>query len=176
MLTAGVPLLAAGLVLCVSGAIRGSLPHSLGGTSLTMVALTLIALALIRSWVIDTRHEREDLAAARRDAEAQERKFFALQAAQESEMARFNRDMNVERARITKMLFVEREAMQAQFDEERLQLSKDAFRMGVEMERSGALKPDKAAAPDNLIPFPEQGVSAQQSEHQRSREHEVVGP
>jgi E3 ubiquitin-protein ligase DOA10 len=172
--TAGIALLAAGLALCTSGAIRDSLPHALGGTCLTTVALTLIALTLIRQWVSDTRHERKDLAAARHDAEAQQRKFFALQAANEGEMARFKRDMNMEKARIVETLRVEREAMRAQFEEERLQVSQNAFRMGVEMERSGALRAVKPVQLDNLIPFPEQASRA--SEHQRSREHGVVGP
>lgn len=173
-ITTGITLLAGGLAAGTSGAIRGETAHSIGGACLTTIALTLIALTAIRTWIINTRHEREDLAIARREAEAQERKYFALQAALESEMGRLNRDMNAERARIAQTLIVEREAMENEFERRRLEVTKEAFREGVYMERAGLLKPD-APTPANLIQFPGQ-QDGDAPERERSREHGVVGP
>lgn len=152
---------------------RDDMPHSLSGTSLIIAASTLIALTLIRAWVVDTRQEKEELADQRRSAAAQERKYFALQAALEGEMTRMRQDINAEQARITQTLAVEREAMQAKLEEDRLELSKEAFRAGVEMERAGLLKPEEPEHPANLIPFPSPHPEPEQN---RSREHGVVGP
>lgn len=171
MAAAGVALLAGGLLIGVHGVIRSDVPRSLGGASLACVGLFLIALAAIRRWICETSDERRDLARARRDADADKNKYFASRAALESEMTRLNRDMNAERRSIAATLITERQAMLADFEEQRLQITTQAFRTGVEMERSGALKPDQPAAPANLIPFPKP-----QLEHERSRGHEVVGP
>jgi hypothetical protein len=168
----GAALLAVGLPTVGYGVLRGDLPTSLGGTCLVATALVLIALALIRAWITNVAAERRELAEARREADAERRKHFAGQAALECEMTRLNRDMAAERARITHMLITERAAARAALEEERLQITTEAFRTGVEMERAGMLKPD-APLPANLIPFPGQGRAP---ERERSREHGVVGP
>lgn len=169
---AGIALLAAGMTVSAHAAFRGDTPRSLGGLCLVVAALTLIALALAHSWVSDTTTERQELAEARRQAESERRRFFAAQAALEGEMTRLNRDMAADRARIAATLLAEREAMQAEFEEDRLQVSTEAFRSGVEMERAGLLKPDATLSAANLIPFP----GARAPEQERSREHGVVGP
>lgn len=169
---AGTILLTAGLTASAHGALTEDVPRSLGGVCLTTTALTLIALARIRSWVFSTNNEREQLAEARREAEAERRRFFAAQAALEGETTRLTRDVSVERARIAATLATEREAMRAEFEKNRLQVATEAFRSGVEMERAGLLKPDAPTPQANLIPFP----GARAPERERSREHGVVGP
>lgn len=171
---AGAVLLTGGLLISVRGVMRSDVPCSLGGTSLIVAALTLIALAVIRTWIGDARDERRELADARREAESEQRRYFALQAALNGEATRLNRDMAMERARVAATLIAEREAMSREFEERRLDEQKEAFRAGVEMERAGMLKPD-APAPANLIQFPRQ-EPASASERERSREHGVVGP
>ena len=169
---AGTALLSVGLAASGYSAAYDALPQALGGMALVVIGATLIALSFIRTWMTDTSAERKDLADARRDADAERRKHFAAQAAFECERTRHNRGIAAERARVAATLAAEREAMRAQFEEERLQLQTEAFQTGVEMERAGALKPD-APTPANLIPFPHQQT---QPERGRSREHGVVGP
>lgn len=171
---AGGALLASGLAAGGYGAVRSDLPRSLGGGCLVLIALFLIALALIHAWTTNTGAERSELAEGRREADAARRKYFAAEAALESEMTRHTRDMATERSRVTATLLAERTAMRAQLEKERLQITTEAFRTGVEMERSGAFKPD-TALPANLIPFPKQHPQ-DEGQRQRTREHGVVGP
>jgi hypothetical protein len=171
---AGGALLTGGLAGVGYGTLRSDLPRSLGGTCLVLIALFLIALALIHAWTTNVGAERRELAEARREADTARRKYFAAEAALESEMTRHNRDMAAERARVAAQLLAERTAMRAALEEERLQITTEAFRTGVEMERSGAFKPD-VALPANLIPFPKQHPQ-DEGQRERTREHGVVGP
>jgi hypothetical protein len=150
---------------------RSDVPCSLGGTSLVIAALTLIALAVIRTWIGDVRDERRELADSRRQADAEQRRYFALQAALNGEKTRLTRDMALERARIAATLIAEREAMGREFEERRLDEQKEAFQAGIDMERAWrTVKPD-TPIPANLIQFPRQ-----QPDQERSREHGVVRP
>lgn len=171
-------------VILISGfaAIIRSTSHddvagSIGGACLVMVALTITICVLVRHWIVNTNTERTGLAAATREAQAQRAFYQAAQCALENEQGRLNRDMAIERAKIAKTLITERAKMTAEFNEERALLAADAFRTGVEMERAGALK-RAPQPPANLIPFPKQEKPQQASapQHERSREHGVVGP
>lgn len=167
----GGALLTGGLAFSGHGLIRSHTSCSMAGISIVVTALTLIALAIIRKWIGDAREERRDLATSRREADAEQRKYFALQAALEGETTRLRRDMALEQAQNAATLAAEREAMNAQLEEQRLQIATEAFRTGVEMERAGMLKPDAPATPANLIPFPKRAP-----DHEQPRGHEVVVP
>lgn len=151
MMASGLALLAIGMSLICVGVARGSFGHSVSGTAVTMISLFVIALHRVHRWIRDTARERTDLADARKDAEAQERKYFALQAAIENEGVRMRRDMNSERHAIAMTLAKERRVMEEQFEQRRLELTQKAFREGVMMERDGHLRPEKIAA---LLQFP----------------------
>ncbi|BBC35208.1 hypothetical protein SGFS_065020 [Streptomyces graminofaciens] len=142
----------------------------MAGTSLVVTALTFIALVIIRGWIGDARDERRELAISRREADAQQRKYFALQALLECEATRLHHAVATEQAQNAATLIAEREAMHAELEEQRLQISTEAFRTGVEMERAGMLKPD-APIPANLIQFPDRSPG-----REHSRGHGVVGP
>lgn len=172
MAAAAAVLMAGGIALSGHGVIRGHATCSTAGTSLVVTALTLAALTVIRRWIGDAREERRDLATARREADAEQRKYFALQAALEGEMTRLHRDMATEREHVAATLATEREALHAELEENRLQITTEAFRTGVEMERAGMLKPDAPAAVANLIPFPDPAARSSSREHG----HNVVGP
>lgn len=171
MATVGAALLAGGLLVSARGVMHNDVPCSLGGTSLVVTALTLIALPVIRTWIGDTRDERRELADSRRQADAEQRRYFALQAALNGEMTRHNRDMALERARVAATLIAEREAMGKEFEERRLDEQKEAFQAGIDMERSWRMVKPDAPVPANLIQFPQQ-----QPDQERSREHGVVRP
>jgi predicted lipid-binding transport protein (Tim44 family) len=173
---AGAVLLAGGLGAGVGSVIRRHIPLALIATVLALTGLTVLALALVRTWIKDASDERRELAEARQDANEAKDKYFALRAGLEGEATRIYRDLNSERARIATTLTVERNAMRAVFEERRLEEIKDAFQTGVEMERSGALRPAAPApTPANLIQFPKPASAAEpQPEH--SREHEGVAP
>jgi hypothetical protein len=141
---------------------------------MVFTGLTIMAVVIVQAGITDTREQRRELAQARKDADDEKMRFFALEAALESEATRMHRDLNAEQARIAATLAVERKAMQAEFEARRLEEAKEAFLTGVEMERSGALKPD-AAVPANLIQFPKQLPDAA-PQQERTREHGVVGP
>lgn len=168
---AGTALLAGGLAFSGHGVLHGHASCSTAGIAIVVTALTLIVLTVIRKWIGDAREERRDLATSRREADAEQRKYFALEAALEGETTRLRRDMALEQAQNAATLAVEREAMNAQLEEQRLQIATEAFRTGVEMERAGMLKPDAPAIPANLIQFPKRAPGREQP-----RGHEVVVP
>lgn len=168
---AGAALLAGGLAFSGHGVLSSHASCSMAGIAIIVTALTLITLTVIRKWIGDARDERRDLATARREADAEQRKYFALQAALEGETTRLRRDMALEQAQNAATLITERAAMQAELEEQRLQISTEAFRTGAEMERAGMLKPDAPAVPANLIQFPKRAPDREQP-----RGHEVVAP
>ncbi|MFJ4681985.1 hypothetical protein [Streptomyces sp. NPDC088789] len=169
----GIALLATGTGIGARGAVTSDVPQSLAGTCLVITALTTIVLTLAHHWVTDTRAERQELARSIGEAEAERRRFVALRGALEAESARSVSDLNEQRTKLAAQLFTERETMRKEFEDRRLQVAGDAFRIGAQMERAGMLKSDDPV-PSNLIRlFPEQ---APQPERERSRGHGVVGP
>lgn len=172
--TTAATITAAGFAVILHSTMRGNAAGSIGGTCLVMAALTLIVLTVIRRWVVDTREERRTLATATQQAQAEQTRYIAVQAALESERGRLTRDAAADRAHTAARLAAERKAMESEFEEQRARLAAESFRTGVEMERSGALKPQPHAT-GNLIRFPRQQPD-QAPERERSRGHNVVGP
>lgn len=162
----------AGLTAVLHGIVRSNVTHAAGGACLAFVATTLIALIFIRSWIVDTRDERRVLAAATRAARDERTRYIALEAALENEQARRKNDLATERAQIAAKLLAEREAMWAEFEEERSELACQTMEVTIKMMRGDKLTPEEKAR-CNLIPFPQQQP---QTERARSREHGVVSP
>lgn len=167
-------MLLTGLSVTLHGVIRNDLVRAVGGTCLTLTALTAIALVLIRQWIVDTSAERRILASAQKQAEAERTRYFALQAALENEQGRLSRDMAAERSGLAARLHYDREALRSEFEERRAGLIAETMESTVLMMRGG--KFDVEQKPScNLIPFPKQHQTAE-PQRERSREHGVVGP
>lgn len=163
-----------GLVVVLHGTLRGNLAHTVGGTCLTLVALTAIALILIRRWIVDTSEERRILAASQREAQNQKSTYIAAQAAMEVEQGRLTRDRAMQLRADAARLDAEREAMAAEFEEKRATLSSEAmeatFRMILGRKLDGP-----ASVESKVIQFPHQHPQ-HQPERARSREHGGVAP
>lgn len=165
----------AGLALVAWGILRNHLPAALGGTCVTLTAMTALALTLIRSWIVDTSEARRALAAAQREAQARKDTYLAAQAALENEQARLNRDMAAERRRIAATLITERTAMEAAFEERRATLIAETTEAAFLMFHNGKFAPDTDATSGRLIQFPRKDQEAV-PHAERSREHGNVGP
>lgn len=163
-----------GLVVVLYGTLDDNLARTLAGTCLTLVALTVLALVLIRQWIVDTRDERRILAAAQRQAEGERTRYIASQAALENEQGRLNRDMAAERYALTARLNAEREKLAAEFEERRAALIAETMEVTVRMMRDGKLAPAPSTT-GNLIPFPHQHPQPETT-RARSREHGVGAP
>ncbi len=105
-----------GISVVLYGIAVNDLSRSLGGSCLTMTALTLLALVAIRRWVTDTRAERERLADATREQDSERVRLMALQAAVEQERQRLLRDAEADRRQNAARLEAERKALRAQFE------------------------------------------------------------
>ncbi|MGY6019524.1 hypothetical protein [Streptomyces spinosirectus] len=171
--TAGAGMLG-GLAMIVHGLIRNDVTRSVAGACLTIVSLTVIALALIRRWIVDTSEERRILAAAQRVASAERTRYIASQAALANEMGRRNQDLAAERASNAARLKAEREALRAEFEAKRGDLIAETMEATVLMMQHDKLTPGKTTT-GTLIQFPHQ-MAQRQTEQARSREHGVLGP
>ncbi len=167
--TAGTTLLG-GLSLTAYGAICDDVAHSVSGTCFTIVAITVIALLVIRRWVIDTSDERRHLAEAGRRAHDEYASYIALKAALLNEQGRLRQDISAEHAALNERLATERAAMQEEFELKRTELSNEAMKIAFSWVESGKVRPPERAR-NNLIPFPQQD-----QQQERAREHGVVGP
>ncbi|KMS79061.1 hypothetical protein ACH49_13445 [Streptomyces leeuwenhoekii] len=163
-----------GLSVLLHGIVHSNTAHAIGGGGLTIVALMTVSMLLLRRWIVDTRTERQALADAQRQAEAERARYFAAQAALENEHARLARDMARERASISATLMKEREAMRAEFEDERATLVCETMEATVLMFHGGRFAPETPKQ-SNLIRFPKE-LPAQTPAADRSREHGVVGP
>lgn len=173
----GTAVLLGGLTVMTYGIYRDDLARSLGGACLATAALTLLALAAIRRWIIDTSEERRILAAAQREAVAERARYQAAQAALENEQGRLYRDLAADRAALNAQVAAEREAMKEEFERARGEISADAMDNMMSWITGGKLRPPERPK-DNLIRFPgqNQGQAEPQASRERSREHGVVGP
>lgn len=161
--------LTAGLGIVLIGIVRNDPARAAGGSCLTITALTLIALVVIRRWITDTSAERTRHLDAARAAHDERIRYIAAQAALSSERTRMRRDSAAETARLKTQLAAEREALQDQFDAERGRLICESFKAGVLMQESGVLDAPSANE-TGVIQFPRSahvGVPAQA----RTREH-----
>lgn len=163
-----------GLGVVLYGTLRDDLARTLGGTCLALIALTVIALILIRSWIVDTSQERRILGASQREAQRQRDMYFAAQAALEVEQGRLNQDRAAERRADIIRLQAERKAMEQEFEDRRATVIAETMEATILMMRSGDLDPAPSTT-GRLIPFPHQQAQPH-PERARSREKGVVGP
>ncbi|MET7458473.1 hypothetical protein ABZT03_43025 [Streptomyces sp. NPDC005574] len=161
-----------GLITVLHGTYRSDLDHTVGGTCLTLTALTTIALVFIRKWITDTSDERRILAAAQRSAEAERARYFAAQAALENEQGRLRQDITAERHANAVRLKTEREALANEFEAKRGELAAESMEVAVRLVCGKKLDPRQIATA-KLIQFP-QNLPHQQRD--RSREHGEVAP
>ncbi|NEY33030.1 hypothetical protein GTU99_12650 [Streptomyces sp. PRKS01-65] len=168
-----VVVLAAGFAMIIRSAATHNPAGAIGGACLIMVGLTLAILIVVRHWITDTSAERRALAEAQREAQSQQTRYIAAQAAMEVEHGRRTREIEAERARLAATLKAERQKMQAEFEGTRAKELSEAFQTGAEMERAGVFKRQQQPR-GNLLRFPQKQPQA--PEQERSRGHGVVGP
>jgi hypothetical protein len=161
-----------GLTLTLYGVLHNEVPHSLSGVGAIMIALTLLVLLVIHKWVTDTRAERELLAASQRETQAERSCYIAAQAALVNERSRMRRDLDDERAAILMVANREREALLAEFEENRARLVCETMEATVRMFHNGKFAPDTRRG-GTLIQFPNQHPQTQRNQ---PREHGVGRP
>jgi hypothetical protein len=167
-----------GLATILHGVLQNDLPASIAGLSLTLTALTAVALILLRGWITDSREERCHLATAQSEAQAERSRYVALQAALEAEQGRRTQDRAAERRADQQRLKVERDAMERQFEEQRAVLIAETMEATFLMIRDGKFAPAEPTR-SKVIQFPKDLPHQQPQRHvaqERSREHGVVGP
>ncbi len=166
----GAATLLAGTAVTLHALARSDPAQALAGLSLTMVALTLIALLFIHHWFTNTSQERRALADATRAADDERNRFVSLSAALENEQGRLTQAVAAERASLAAELAAEREALHCEFEEQRGALIRETIEVAVLMHHKGKFAPPPFVK-GNLIQFPQQ-----QPERERARGHNVVGP
>lgn len=168
--SAGVVTLLAGTAVTLHALARSDPAQALAGLSLTMVALTLIALLFIHRWFTNTSEERRVLADATRAADEERNRFVSLKAALENEHGRLSQAMAAERAGVAATLEAEKELLRSEFEERKNSLIAETMEVTIRMHRNGKFAPQLSTR-GTLIPFPQQ-----QPERERARGHNVVGP
>jgi hypothetical protein len=122
----------------------------LGGAVVGATAIVLSAMAasvqVVLTQLTKTAHERAQLNDERLI-------YIAAQAGIENERARIRQGLADGEKATARLLEAERAAMWRQFEEEKFKVQKDAVRVGILLERSGALGLDDAAL-ENVLQFP----------------------
>ncbi|WP_225825677.1 DUF4355 domain-containing protein [Streptomyces naphthomycinicus] len=168
----------AGIGVTLLGVLTADLPMVVGGTCLTITALIVLALLLVYRWITDTREERRVLAAMQRTAQSERDQCFAARVATESERGRLLQEVRAEQRRMASTLAREREAMRAEFEEQKAQLIVETMEATVRMFHNGKFAPAAAPTTGRLIHFPKQGepAPAPATGRTRPREHGEVAP
>jgi hypothetical protein len=164
-----------GLTTVLYGTLHADIPHTVGGSCITLAALAVLGLILIRQWIVDTSEERRLLGAAQREAQSQRSKYFAAQAALQVEQGRLSLDRAAQVRSDAARLLAEREALRAEFEDKRAALIAETMEATILMIRSGKAAPQPKPIVGNLIEFPRQHHQTT-AEPERTREHGVVGP
>jgi hypothetical protein len=172
MTGAAATVVAAGLAVVLYGIAYRDTARAMGGTCLTLTALTALALVIIRRWIVDTSDERHILQAAQREAQNERTRYIAAQAALENEQGRLTRDMAAERQRLAGRLKVERDALADEFEERRAALIAETMEATIAMIQDGKREPADPVQ-NKVIQLRQRPA---QPERERSREHGVVGP
>lgn len=145
-------ILTAGLGTVAVGILRSDPAKAAGGACLTVTAITLVALCIIRRWLTDTADERGRLADATAAANEERTRYVACLAAVEAERARVRRDAGIEATRQRAQLDAERDSMRDEFEAQRHELVIDTFQTAVLMERAGLLIEPPTASVTHLFP------------------------
>lgn len=137
--------LIAGLATTGVGIAHSAPAASISGAFLAVMALTCIALALLRRWIKDTSAERARLAAATFAANEERTRYIASLAALDAERGRVRRDASLNTARMRTQLDADREKIRDEFERQRERIVGEAFTTGALMERGGLLKEPQPA-------------------------------
>jgi hypothetical protein len=145
-------LFAAGILVTLFATLRNDPARAAAGSAVTITALTMFALPVIRKWILDASDMREQQCVARRETEAERLRYAAGLAAAEGERERLRQDMAYESKRAAARLATERAALQQQFADERTQLIAETFDAAVRMVQDGLL--DAPARDRSVVRFP----------------------
>lgn len=144
-----------GLGTVLWGVWKNDPARATGGACLTITALALIGLVLIRGWITDTSAERSRLATAARAKDEERLRYLAGQATQNSERDRMRRDMEYAVERAAAQLRSEQAKLRAEIDAERNALICATFASAYEILKVGF--PTRATTRGRaVIPFPAQ--------------------
>lgn len=167
---------AGGLTAVLYGALHNDPSRTVAGTCITLTALVVLSLLLIRHWIVDTSEERRLLAAAQRQAQAERSSYLAAQAALTAEQGRLTTDRATERRAEAVRLQAERQVLAKEFEEKRADLIAETIEGFWRMVTSGEMAAP-ARQQSKVIPFPKPHQQPQhRPEPTRPREHGVVSP
>ncbi|MEV8477838.1 hypothetical protein [Streptomyces sp. NPDC051173] len=153
--TAATTVLAIGITVVLVGVLTSDPARAAGGACLTITALTLIALRLIRTWITDTAAERSRIQDAIRAADIERMRYLAAQSALGVERDRMRRDAEEATRHSSKQIKAEHARLREQFEEERAALISETFEAAFSMLTTGRLMDSLAHTHGRaIIPFP----------------------
>jgi hypothetical protein len=163
-------LLLAGATFIALGLAGDATPETLAGVVLCISAQMLASMRLIYRWVTDTSVVRASLLLSKQRHDEEAAKYSAGLLAIAAEQDRTRREAIAGARRRDETLKIEREALQAEFEEKRATLVCQAIEAGVRLAQSGKL--DEAPARERVVvPFPMQPVDYERA---RDRGRDVI--
>src|SRR5687768_9853814 len=115
-------LLLAGITLTSLGIASNTLPETIAGVVLCIFGQVVACMRILHGWITNTTAEKAQLQRAAQHLDDQAQKHAAGKLALDAEMARVRGDRIAAAARADEARRVERERLQAQFDEQRAEL------------------------------------------------------
>lgn len=143
------------------GIVDSNVPASIGGGLAGLAAATMMALAKMRAWAVDTSADRRKLDDALRAAHDERTRYVALGAAQQEEYKRRLRDLEGDRARLRADHEAAKAVLQDRYEDQREQLIVESMETGVRLYLAGLLHAPKQP-PGDVVPFRlrQRGVAA----------------
>lgn len=156
----------AAIGVVVYGVVEVNIAAAVGGGFATLAFATLLGVAKIRSWTVDTSAERAQLASAQQQAEDERTRYVAAQGALTQERSRMVRDFEAEaaalrresevfKAAVLKDLEAEKTVFLQQLEDERDAIKIESYEVGVIHGCSGIFDVSpKTAEAGKIVKFP----------------------
>ncbi|MFE3578776.1 hypothetical protein [Streptomyces vinaceus] len=134
------------------GIVDSNIPAATGGGLVGLAAATMMALAKVRAWAVDTSAERRKLDDALQAANDERTRYIALGVAQREEHKRRLRDLEGDRARLRADHEAARVTLQDRYEDQRETLIVESMETGVRLYLAGLLTAPQQVAGD-IVPF-----------------------
>ncbi|MFF9554533.1 hypothetical protein ACF1DY_01695 [Streptomyces albus] len=143
-----------GVILLVPAIAHDAPAIAIAGGTICISSLIALSLLYVRGWICDTTAARARLDETRAKLESERRDYVAFKAVLQAERDRHRSEIAASRAALSEQLRIEKEKLAQEFEDERGELMRSSFEMGVVYAHRGDFE-DVPRAQAQVIQLPE---------------------